>query len=100
MAGGTNFSKRYFTAFVPMPRYAGMVSLPTTIEEFAANGYTHIESLSALSCDAAAADELACSHLDGPDQRSYPSGFAAPSAAGRFSRLSRDDWKMRLGRRG
>ena len=47
-----------------------MDPLHATIEEFAADGYTHVECyLPSMPRDEAEADQLAPSHLDGPHHR-------------------------------
>ena len=64
-----------------------------TIEEFAADGYTHVELLLPVtSRDQAAADQLASPHRSGPHHRA---GFAVWSAAIRFTRSSACDWRTR-----
>jgi hypothetical protein len=46
-----------------------MNPLDATIEEFAADGYARRVLLPSMPCDPAEADQLAPSHLDGPDHR-------------------------------
>ena len=82
-----------------------MNTIHATIEEFVAEGYTHVECFCpAVSSDTAAADELATPNLDGPYTRC--SRVAARCAEGGGPLPSVKPWRQAgvigktLGRRG
>src|SRR5262245_12616154 len=74
--------------------------LNATVDEFVAEGFTHIQCyLPSMSHDKAKADQLASPHLFGTHHRSFQRGYAARSAVVHCTRSSRGGWKTFLGSR-
>jgi hypothetical protein len=68
--------------------------LDATIEEFAADGYTHCGVLlPSMPRDQAEADQLAPPHLDGTHHRTALSTAALRRVRWSCTRSSRGDWK-------